>query len=60
MEKFIENLKREAEANPTAALAVGAAVIATCGKFIEQVGHAKGSRAYARAIEHKIKHSKMP
>lgn len=60
MEKFLDNLKMQAEANPIVALGVAAAVISAVGKFIEQAGHAKGSRAYARAIDHKIRRSPRP
>lgn len=35
MDKFFENLRREAEANPLAALGVAAALIATVTKFMD-------------------------
>ena len=57
MDKFIENLKRQAEENPIAALAVGAAVVTAMGKFIEQAGHARGSHAYAKDVDRRIKKS---
>lgn len=56
--RFIDNLKRQAEDNPIAALAVGAAALSAVGKFIEQAGHARGSHAYAKDVERRIKKSK--
>lgn len=58
MDKFLDNLKREAEANPIMALAVGAGVITAISKFIDAAGHAKGSRAYARDVNRRIRKSK--
>lgn len=46
--QFIDNLKREAEANPTMALAVGAALITATAKLIDAHGRHKGSAAYLR------------
>jgi hypothetical protein len=58
MDKFVENLKRQAEENPIAALAVTAAVLTAAGKFIDAAGHAAGSRAYAKQVNHRIKKGK--
>lgn len=58
MEKFLENLKREAEANPVMALAVGAALITAVSKLLDAHGHNAGSRAYARQIEYKLRNAK--
>jgi hypothetical protein len=50
---FLNNLKREAENNPMLAVALGAAFITACSKFIDAAGHSAGSRAYARAVKHR-------
>ncbi len=55
MEKFIENLMREAENNPTAAIAVGAAALAACAKLITAWGNSQGSRAYARKTNYDLR-----
>ena len=58
MDKFLNNLKREAEENPILALGVGAALITALSKFVDARGHAKGSQAYARDVERRIQKSK--
>lgn len=58
MDRFLENLRREAEANPTMALAVGAAFLTAVSKLINAHGQSKGSRAYARDVERRIRQSK--
>jgi 3D (Asp-Asp-Asp) domain-containing protein len=57
MNEFLENLKRQAAQNPIVALGVAAAVITSISKFIDASGHAKGSRAYARDVDRRIKKS---
>lgn len=58
MNEFLENLKREAAANPIVALGIGAALLTAAGKFIEAAGHAKGSAAYAKDVERRVRESK--
>lgn len=58
MNEFLENLKREATANPTIALGIATALIAASAKLIDAAGHAKGSAAYAKQVKHSIKKSK--
>jgi hypothetical protein len=58
MNEFLENLKREAAANPILALGVTAALLTAAGKFIEAAGHAKGSAAFARDVDRRIRASK--
>lgn len=55
MNQFFANLKREAEANPTVTLVVAAGLLTAAGKFIDAAGHHKGSTAYAKMIENKLK-----
>ena len=57
MEKFIANLKRQAEENPIVAIAVAAGLITATSKLIDASGHAAGSRAYAKDVDRRIKKS---
>lgn len=57
MEKFLNNLKAQAEANPMAALVIGTAVLTAAGKFIDASGAAVGRRAYAKQIDAKLKNT---
>lgn len=50
MERFFENLKREAEQNPTLALGVGAAVIGSIAKLLSASSNSRNSRAWAREV----------
>lgn len=54
MNKFVNNLKRQAEENPIAAIAVGVAATAVASKLISAVGGAIGSAAYARSTNYRI------
>jgi hypothetical protein len=58
MKRFWENLKRQAEENPIMTLGIGAAVLTAVGKFITAAGHARGSHAYAKDVNRRIKKSK--
>lgn len=58
MHRFVENLKRQAEENPIMTLGIGAAVLTAVGKFIDAAGHARGSNAYAKDVNRRIKKSK--
>lgn len=58
MDKFIDNLKREAENNPTVAIAVVAGLFTATAKLIEAHGHAKGSAAYAKDVERRVRAAK--
>jgi hypothetical protein len=55
MNEFLENLKREASANPVMTMAVVAGLLTAAGKFVDAAGHAKGSAAYAKMVENSIK-----
>jgi hypothetical protein len=54
MKKFVDNLKRNAQENPVQTLIVAALVLTAMAKFVESAGHAAGSRAYARQVDHRI------
>jgi len=58
MNDFIENLKRQASDNPVMALAVTAGLLSAASKFIDAVGHHKGSNAYAKDVARRIRESK--
>jgi hypothetical protein len=58
MNKFFENLSRQAEDNPVMAMAVGAALLTALAKVIKAQGDSAGSRAYARQVNYKINHPK--
>jgi len=59
MNEFLENLKREASANPVVAIVVAAGLLTAAGKFIDAAGRAKGSYAYAKDVERRVKASKL-
>jgi hypothetical protein len=56
--RFWENLKRQAEDNPILALGVGAAFLTAFGKFVDAAGHARGSHAYAKDVNRRVRASK--
>lgn len=47
---FINNLQRQAEANPVLALGVAAGLITAISKLIDSTANAKNSRAWAREV----------
>lgn len=51
MNEFLENLKREASANPTVAIGVAAALIGATAKLLDSAGSMKSKRAYAKVME---------
>lgn len=55
MNEFLENLKREASANPTLTMGVAAALLTAGAKLINAHGQHKGSAAYAKDVERRIK-----
>lgn len=55
MNKFLNNLKEQAEANPMAALVIGTALLTAAGRFVDASGAAVGRRAYARQVNNSIK-----
>lgn len=59
MNKFYENLKRQAEENPLAALVVGTALLTAAGKFIDATGATVGRAAYAKQVENSIRKSQQ-
>jgi hypothetical protein len=55
--RFLDNLKHQAEENPIMALGIGAAVLTGLGRVIAAAGHARGSHAYAKDVNRRIKQS---
>jgi hypothetical protein len=55
MDKFFENLKREAEANPLMAAGVAAGLLTAAGKFVEAAGSVQSKRAYAKIAKNAAK-----
>jgi hypothetical protein len=53
--KFLNNLKQAAEENPVVVILAVAAVMTAGAKLIKAHGESKGSRAYARQVEYRIK-----
>ena len=50
MERFLQNLKRQAEENPMLALAAGVAVVTTVTKFIGMSVEARNSRVWMQEV----------
>lgn len=56
--RFVQNLKRQIDENPVVVIVAVAAVIGATAKLINAMGHAKGSRAYAKQVDYRINKSK--
>ena len=50
MNEFIENLKRQAEANPIFALGVAAGLITAIGKLMDSSTNSRNAKAWAREV----------
>jgi len=51
MQKFIDNLKRQAEENPILALGVTAAVATAASKLVHTMSEARNSRTWAKEVD---------
>jgi hypothetical protein len=58
MNRFLENLKTQAEDNPVLALGVGAGLITAISKFTDSLVNQKNSKAWAKEVERRVKASK--
>jgi len=58
MERFMENLWRQAEQNPLGALVVASMVMTAASKLVKSHGESAGSRAYAKDVNRRIKASR--
>lgn len=50
MERFVTNLKRQAEENPLAALAIGIAVVTTASRFMGGIVAMHNSNVWAKEV----------
>jgi hypothetical protein len=55
MNQFARNLKAAAIENPVATIAVIAVAVTAAAKLIDAAGHARGSNAYAKQVNAKLK-----
>jgi len=55
MEKFLDNLKRQAEENPVLALGVAAGVLTALAKLIDSGADARNSRAWAKEVQRRAR-----
>ena len=58
MEKFLLKLKEQAEENPLLALGAAATVITAISKLADSHSAAKGRKAYAKQVNHRVKTKK--
>jgi hypothetical protein len=50
MDRFIDNLKHQAEENPVLAMGVAAALITAVSKLIDSSSNARNSKAWAQEV----------
>jgi hypothetical protein len=55
MDKFFENLKREAEANPTWALAVAAGLFTASAKLLNASANVRNAHAWKQEVRRRAK-----
>lgn len=58
MKQFLTNLKNAAIENPIETIAVASAAIIATSKLIDAAGHARGSNAYAKDVNRRVKNTK--
>lgn len=58
MNRFLENLKSQAEDNPVVALGVAAGLITAISHLINSSGNSRNSRAWEKEVERRIKKTK--
>ena len=58
MNRFLENLKREAEENPVIALGVAAGVITAISQFVNASANKKNSASWRKEVDRRVKTSK--
>lgn len=57
MDRFLDNLKKEAEENPIVALGVAAALITALSKLIDSGATSRNSRAWIKEVDRRVKKS---
>jgi hypothetical protein len=58
MNKFLENLKHQAEENPVLALGVTAGLITAISKLMDSTANTKNSKAWAKEVERRVRQAK--
>ena len=58
MDRFLENLRRQAEENPLVAMGVAAALITAISKLSNSHTDAKNSKAWAKEVDRRVKKTK--
>lgn len=58
MQLDMQTLTRKFEENPSAFMAAGGALLIGISKVIEATGNARGSHAYARDVNRRVKQAK--
>jgi TolB-like protein len=59
MNRFLENLQRQAEENPVLAMGVAAALITAISRLNDSRVNAKNSHAWAKEIDRRVKAAKL-
>lgn len=59
MDRFLDNLKHQAEENPVVALVVAGGLITAISKLIDSSVNARNSKAWQKEVDRRIKQSKM-
>lgn len=58
MKKFIDNLKRQAEENPLAALAISAALFTATSKLLDANTARVSAQTHAKEVDRRIRNSR--
>jgi hypothetical protein len=58
MNRFLENLQRQAEDNPVVAMGVAAALVTALSKLNDSRVNSKNSNAWAKEVERRVSQSK--
>lgn len=59
MDRFIENLKNQAEENPVLAMGVAAGLITAISQLMNSTTNKKNSKAWAKEVDRRIKTPKQ-
>lgn len=58
MNRFLDNLKRQAEENPVFALGVAAGLVTAISQLVNSGANARNSRAWQREVARRVKKTK--
>jgi hypothetical protein len=59
MDRFLENLQRQAEENPVLALGVAAGLITAISKLVDSSTNSKNSRAWMKEVDRRVKQATL-